>query len=482
MAESLIPPLPGNVEEVERRKEARRRRRLMEGGWRQDAVERITEFFQAETANRLGHVDLTRNLHRQIARELSVRYQSPPTRLHEDDAASDSMGEIVSESSLWAVASRNERFVVGLNSCFLRTDWTAPGTPDEGLMHTVVTPDLVFAEADPERPRVPVYAMHARRRTLPGKDEAEWFFDEFDVREAVPTFRILKPADAGKRSEDVTALFVTGDLSGPGYHWTVEGRPVVPLVLYQSDPGFAGMHDWREGCEIVDATLIGSALRSMWAYSVRDAAHPVRALADGEFVSGGTNTGSGSQTATSMLSDPTVMHMVRSLNQGAAHALEWGPAVDPERLQLAIDAYEQGAAQAAGLSPDDFVRSGGAESGYAIALKSEAKRREQRRMGPAFERADSRTLALCASLLNRYRSAGLPEDGWSPQYHDLGLTPAEREASRLDVAARLEAGTASLVDAVMAEHPQMTRDEATAFLERVQLERSRFRLPSTPMV
>ena len=481
MAESLIPPLPGDTEEIERRKEARRRRRLMEGGWRQDAVERIVEFFQAETAQRLGHVDLTRNLARQIPRELSVRYQSPPRRLHEDDAASDLMAEYVKSSSLWPVAARNERFVVALNSCFLRTDWTAPGTPDEGLMHTVVTPDLVYAEADPERPRVPVYALHARRRTLPGKEQAEWFFDEFDVRDAVPTFRILKPADAGKRPEDVTAQFVSGDLSGAGYHWLDGGRAIVPLVLYQRDPGFAGMHDWREGCEIVDATLIGSALRSMWAYSVRDAAHPVRALADGEFVGGGTNAGSGAHTATSMLSDPTVMHMVRSLNQGAAHALEWGPAVDPERLQLAIDAYEQGAAQAAGLSPDDFVRSGGAESGYAISLKSEAKRREQRRMGPAFERADSVTLGLCASLLNRYRSAGLPEDGWAPQYQDLGLTPSEREARRLDVAARLEQGTASMVDAVMAENPQFTRDEATAFLERVQQERARFR-PPQPMI
>ncbi len=100
-------------------------------------------------------------------------------------------------------------------------------------------------------------------------------------------------------------------------------------------------------------------------------------------------------------------------------------------------------------------------------------------MGPAFERADSRTLGLCASLLNRYApGSALPEDGWSPQYADLGLTPAEKQAVREDVAARLAAGTASLVDAVMAENPQFSRGDAAAHLETVQLEQRRYGVPS----
>ncbi len=451
----------------------------MEGGWRSDAVDKVVQFFQAETASRLGHIDLTRNLHRQIARELAVRYQNAPARVHEDDDQSASMQDVTAASGLWSVLARLERYVVSMNTAFLRTDWSAPDTPEAGLMHTVVTPDLVYMETDPERPRVPVYALHARRRTMPGKDKSEWLFDEFDVREA-PTFRIVKPADGmGREPEDVTGAFLSAPdaLSGAAYHWLAEGRPVVPLVSYQSDPGFAGLFDWREGCEVVEATLIGAALWSMWAYSVRDAAHPIRAIADGEFVGGRTTSGSGSSQSVAVLSDPTTMHPVRSLNQSAARAMEWGPAVDPERLQLAIDSYMQGAAQSAGLSPDDFVSSGSAESGYAIALKSEAKRREQKRMGPAFQAADSATLALCASLSNRYASAGLPEDGWSPQYRELGMTPAEREQRREDVRARLEAGTASLVDAVMAENPTFTRDEAAAFLDRVQQERVRYRAP-----
>ncbi len=454
----------------------------MEGAWRADAAEKIRAFFQETTAERLGHLDLTRNLHRQIARELSVRYQQPPTSLHEDENASAAMQGFA--APLWPVLARNERYVVSINTSFVRTDWAAPGTPDEGLAHTSVTSDLVYLRTDPERPRRPVYGIHARRRTLPGEKEPGWFWDEFDISNDAPAFRVLKPGDDSadiEKATDVTAAFIAGDLSGAGYHWTAGGRPVVPLIPYQSDPGFAGLYDWREGCEVVEASLIIAALWSMWAYGVRDGSHPPRGLADGEVVQPGEVKGSGRSARVDVAADPTTLLSIRSTAEGSAHALQWAPGVDPERLQLAIDSYAQGAAQSAGLSPDDFVSSGAAESGYAISLKSEAKRREQKRMGPAFAEADSHTLALSASLLNRYTGAGLPEDGWAPQYAQISLTPAEKAERREDVKARLEAGTASLVDAVMAEHPQMTRDQAAAHLERVQQERARFRAPQ-PMV
>jgi len=455
----------------------------MEGAWRQDAVAKVKGFFQEATAERLGHIDLTRNLHRHRARELSVRYQTPPTSLHEDEAASTEMQPLV--ASMWPVAARNERYTVSMNTCFIRHDWAAPGTPDEGLMHTVVTPDLAYVECDPERPSVPVYAIHARQRKDPADgNKVKWFWDEFDVREQSPTFRVLRPRDGStdiSRATDYTDRFITGDLNGANYHWTANGRPYVGLIPYQSDPGHAGVYDWREGAEIVEATLIEAALWSMWAYGVRDGSHPPRALADGEVITPGESAGSGRSARVDVAADPTTLLMVRSIDNGAAHALQWQPGVDPERLQLAIAQYAQGALAAAGLSPDDFVASGAAESGYAISLKSEAKRREQKRMGPAFERADSLSLAMSASLLNRYTSASLPEDGWAPQYAELSLTPAEKQERREDVAARLAAGTASLVDAVMAENPQMNRDQAAAHLEIVRQERSRFRPDSQPV-
>lgn len=453
---------------------------MLEGAWREDAVGKITAFFQEETANRLGNVDLTRNLHRSLCRELAVRYQTPPLRLSDDDAADEALTEAVAGSALWAVLARLERYTVSANTCFLRPDWTTPEGSGPGLQYTVVTSDLVYTETDPQDPRTPVYAMHARRRRDPeDKDRRpRWFFDEWDVRGDSPTFRIMRPAkSANEQPADVTGLFMDSPdaLSGVNYHWTIDGRPVVGLVPYQTDPGFAGLFDWREGCEVVEATLLEAAYWSFFGYGLRDAGHPPRALADGEFVSGGTRRGEGSSARVDMAADPTVIHLVRSLDQGAAHALEWGPGFDPERMQMAIQSWTMGAAQSAGLSPDDFQRNGQAESGYAISLKSEAKRREQRRMAPSFQASDALTLGLSASLLNRYANAGLPESGWAPQYAQVSLSPAEKAERREDVKARLEAGTASLVDAVMAEHPQMTREQATAHLEQVQAELRMFR-------
>jgi hypothetical protein len=122
----MTPPLPGDAEEVARRKEAAKRRRLLEGAWRQDAVAKIRQFFPATTAERLGHVDQTRNLLRSISRELAVRYQTAPTSLHPDAGVNEAASAKL--AGLWPVLARNERYVVGLNTSFVLPTWGSPGS------------------------------------------------------------------------------------------------------------------------------------------------------------------------------------------------------------------------------------------------------------------------------------------------------------------------------------------------------------------
>ena len=458
-----------------------RRRRLLEGAWRPDAVGKVKSFFPGTTADRLGHIDLTRNLHKIITRELSVRYPVPPTKLHPDDEpATERMAELLKSSSLWSKAGTNEQYVVSARTSFLRTDWVGGDERGEGghLAHTVITGDLVYIECDPDEPSLPVYGVHARLRDDPNTGDTEWFWDEFSIRGDVPTWRVLKPNDSSNdpaRAVDYTEAFLGPD---PEYPWTPEGVPVIPLVPYRADPGTPGVWDWRTRTEDVEATLIEAAFWSFFGYCVRDGSHPIRGLADGAFVGGGDLKGKGAKARTELSNDPTTMHMIRSEGNGVAHALEWGPGMDPERLQMAIQAYVAGAVVAAGLSPDDLQRSGQAESGYAISLKSEAKRREQRRMLPSFQWADGVTLAICATLQNKWGAEkGFPESGWSPTYAGVELTAAEREERRKDALVGVELGTQSLVDVVMAEHPGLDREAAALHLERVQQERARFRAP-----
>ena len=77
-AQQQRPPLPDNDDE-QRRAHSRLRRRILEGWWRRDLDERIAEFFQPGTAERLGYRDQTRNLFRSIVDQMSRLYGKPPT-------------------------------------------------------------------------------------------------------------------------------------------------------------------------------------------------------------------------------------------------------------------------------------------------------------------------------------------------------------------------------------------------------------------
>jgi hypothetical protein len=461
---TTLPPLPGDAEDEARRAEARLRRRILEGAWRQDAADRIAEFFPKTTSTRLGRVDLTRNLLRSLVVELSCRYATPPRRLHDDDRADEAMAGALKGSMMWSSGRRLERYTVGLRESFMRHDYI----DGVGLQHRVVTPDLVHATPDPDEPGRPLAIIEAREHELGGK--VRWLWHSMDRRDGL--YRVLLPHGESRRVED--AEDVTEAIMGDGFDGRlvlVDGEPALPTVLYHAEAGSGHLFNWRELCEVVDATLQGSALWSFWGYLVRDGSIPLRALADG-IVKGLAPVERSNATYAQVAYDGTSLLMVGSDGAGGAHALQWDAGADPERMQLAIQQYLVGCAQSAGLSPDDFVANGQAESGYAISLKSEAKRREQRAMTPSFSRGDSESLAYCAALLNRWESAGLPEDGWAPRYEPVGLTPQERETRLAEAQAGIDGGWRSLVDAVLAEHPGMSRDEAKAHLDMVRAERA----------
>ena len=462
------PPLPDPVDE-RRREHSRLRRRILEGWWRQDLDERLGEFFQPGTAERLGYRDQTRNLFRSLVDQLSQLYSKPPTIEHPDtdEAKVSEFEDKIRSAELWAVMGRNQRQVVGMRESLIRVGYM----PGEGVQFRAVPPDLVWAVGTPDRPNVPAVVVEARIRTLEigGTREARWTWDVLDTRED-PIYRVLLPHESDpSKSTDVTDQVLGGSFSGADFPYIVEGVPVLPYVLYHAEGGGDRLWDAWTGREAVEATIQVATLWTYWNYTVRDASFPLRGLSGGS-IRGLSTKGSNRGSRREVAADPTTMLMIDPDGPGPVQALQWGAGSDPERLQLAIDAYEQRALVSAGISPSDVQHSGAAQSAYAISLKREAVRDRQRSLMPQLEIGDRQVLALAAALCNANEGTSYPESGWNLRYSQIPLTTEERTARIAEARAGIELGTRSIVDVVIAENPGWNRDEAQAWLARVQEE------------
>lgn len=462
------PPLPNHSDE-HRREHSRLRRRILEGWWRTDLDARIAEFFQPGTAERLGYRDQTRNLFRSIVDQMSRLYGKPPTVEHPDsneDKVAD-FADKVRSAELWPVLGRNQRQVVGMRESLVRVGYVQ----EEGLQFRVVPADMVWAAASPDLPNDPNVVVEARIRTMEkrGKTEELWTWDVLDLREE-PSYRVVLPEGADlSKATDITERVLGGTFSGSDYPYIVDGSPVLPYVLYHAEGGGDGLWDAWTGKETVEATLTVATLWTFWNYCVRDASHPIRGLANGTIRGTTTKGQSNRASRREVAADPTTMLMIDSEGVGSVQALQWSAGSDPERLQMAIDAYEQRSLVSAGISPADIQQTGSA-SGYAISLKREAVRERQQALMPQMETGDRRVLALAAALCNRYDGESFPESGWNLRYSQIPLTTEERQARIAEARAGLELGTRSIVDVVIAENPGWNRDEAVAWLERVQEE------------
>ena len=464
------PPLPDGDDES-RREHSRLRRRILEGWWRRDLDERIAQFFDPGTSERLGYRDQTRNLFRSIVDQLAQLYGQAPTIEH-PDADEAKVGEFESKlraAELWPVLGRNNRQVVGMRESLVRV-----GYVNDGLQFRVVPSDLVWAASSPDRPNDPEVIVEARIRTLDigGKREARWTWDVLSIRDE-PSYRVLLPSgEDPSKSTDLTEQVLGATFNGADYPYVVDGAPVLPYVLYHAEGGGEKLWDAWTGKETVEATLTVATLWTFWNYCVRDASHPIRGLANGT-IRGTATKGSNRAARREVAADPTTMLMIDSEGAGPVQALQWAAGCDPERLQLAIDAYEQRSLISAGISPADIQQTGAA-SGYAISLKREAIRERQRALMPQFEAGDRRVLALAAALCNANAGESYPESGWNLRYGQVALTSEERRVRIEEAQAGIALGTRSIVDVVVAENPGWNRDEAIAWLERVRQERALF--------
>ena len=464
------PPTPQNAGEASRWEETRRRRRMLEGTWRDDLEQRLQEHLGSVRRDAWGPLSLALNPFRSICTELSVLYDQNPTILH-DRIADPGIARQLELAGLWQMMQRVQVYVLGLNECFVR-----PHCDERGrFSFRMVTPDFVRAYATMDDPRNPVALLEYRMRRLPPAAEGAtrelgWTADYVDVSDPErPVYRVHAVDENGKLGEDLSPYYLGGDFSGDAYPFRrTSGRPFIPYQLYHSSGGGQHLFSPYDGQELVEASLDLSVLHQMVVHTFRDASWPQRYVVNlqpaGISV---VETVDGSRAE--VVTDPASLIQFESIpdNEGQGQPMigQFSAGGDPGKMEETLANMAARVASDAGVPPSDIQRLGGtARSGAAISLTNEGKRKAQRKYAGVFRGADERLVGMCAALYNRAtgatENARYVEGGYRVLYHELPLSPDERKARREDVLAMLDAGLVSRVDAYRELHPGVSRAQA----------------------
>ena len=472
------PPTPTNAGEASRWEETRRRRRMLEGTWRDDLEQRLQEHLGSVRRDAWGPLSLALNPFRSICTELSVLYDSNPTVLH-DQVADPGIARQLEISGLWQMMQRVQVYTLGLNETFVR-----PHVDETGrFSFRMVTPDFVRAYATMDDPRQPVALVEYRLRKLPptepgGPRALGWTADHYDIADPErPVYMVHLVDENGKLGDDLSEYYLGGRFEGDAYPFRrSSGRPFIPFQLYHSSGGGQHLFSPYDGQELVEASLDLSVLHQMVVHTFRDASWPQRYVVNLQ-PAGVSVVETVDGARAEVVTDPASLIQFESIpdNEGVGQPMigQFSAGGDPGKMEETLANMAARVASDAGVPPSDIQRLGGtARSGAAISLTNEGKRKAQRKYANVFRDADERLVGICAAMYNRATGAvegrRYVEGGYRVLYHELPLSPEERRARREDVIAMLEAGLLSPVGAYMELHPGVTKAQATREILSIQ--------------
>ncbi len=471
-----LPPVPKDPLEAKRWEHTRLRRRLLEGTWEQDLVDRLEIMLGTVRRQAWGIPDLSSNPFRIICREMSALYVSPPDVRHYSagpgsepgigDPAEDLIKKI-DDSGLWPAMQRHQERVIGCREYWIRVHVDGEGR----ISYRPIPPDMTLAWAHADRPGYPVEVWELRlRRALDGKATV-WTYDVLDVSDPVsPSYRVHLVEANGTLGTDVTAAYLGADYSGAAYPYRrADGTPVLPYVLYHAQITGDRLFDPYENREVVEGSLNLAVHYCHLSHIIKDASWPQRYVVGAEPV-GATIEGSIRGQRFEIVTDSATVLALRATDEQQPLVGQWNPGGNPVELEQVIAALANRLAQDAGVSPADIQRMGGtARSGYAIALSNEGKRDAQRRYAASFREADERLVMTTAILMNRATGSDYPESGYSVSYRAIPLSGQEMEARRRHALEMLEAGLLSRVEAIRLFDDSMSEQDAVAVLAEIDM-------------
>jgi hypothetical protein len=478
-----IKPLAPTADEQERWSHTALRKRMIIGAWEQDLEDELARHLPADRREAWGPADLSSNPFEQITRQLSVLYHEVPavTNLNGDISALTAREGLVTQAGLWQLMQRAQQMVIGLRESAIRIDVNphVQGAPTiaPGIQYRIVTPDLLYCEAHPDQPDIPVYYQEARLREFEGKPI--WVADVLDIRDPqMPIFGMFEINKDGALGKDMSMEFMGHPTHrGEDYPYRDgEGNPFLPVVLYHAEKtGF--LWDAYNASQMVYGSLTSAVLYSMWVHLVRDACWSQKYVA-GLSVAGLSQIDQNEiARRSSIATDPSsILVFTQDPDaQGQPLVGSFSIPTDPHALLESISKYEMRVGLAAGLSPSELSRTNGdPRSGYALAVSKSGQREAQKKFAPVFRLGDEELLAKTAMLANRFLGTSLPEVGYRVSYHSMPLTPEEMRAQREDIIAKMQAGLISPVQAVMMMYEDMDQREAREYLLQIRRERAEF--------
>lgn len=478
-----IKPLAPTADEQERWTHTALRKRMIIGAWEQDLEDELARHLPADRREAWGPADLSSNPFEQITRQLSVLYHEVPaiTNLNGDISALTAREGLVTQSGLWQLMQRAQQMVIGLRESAIRIDVNphVQGAPTiaPGIQYRIVTPDLLYCEAHPDQPDIPVYYQEARLREFEGKPI--WVADVLDIRDPNnPIFGMFEINKDGALGKDMSVEFMGHSTHrGEDYPYRDrDGNPFLPVVLYHAEKtGF--LWDAYNASQMVYGSLTSAVLYSMWVHLVRDACWSQKYVA-GLSVAGLSQIDQNEiARRSSIATDPSsILVFTQDPDaQGQPLVGSFSIPTDPHALLESISKYEMRVGLAAGLSPSELSRTNGdPRSGYALAVSKSGQREAQKKFAPVFRLGDEELLAKTAMLANRFLGTSLPENGYRVSYHSMPLTPDEMRAQREDIIAKMQASLISPVQAVMMMYEDMDQREAREYLLQIRRERAEF--------
>jgi hypothetical protein len=444
------------------------RLRMLEGHWESDIIKRLSEKLTPNRNVNLGRPTQSLNLFQSAVRQISIQHDDPCTFSNPllTESATDIFNQIVSSSHIHSILQKNSEYVVGLRENLIRIDYTA-----DGIQLHIATPNTIVTEHAVGNPNKMIQVKEMTHYLIEGEWEPCWSI--WDISNpARPTFRVEN--DDG---DDVTSSVILPEMSGEGemipteWIWfDSEGQPFLPWVKYRAQ---YTCHQWDAYAwsELAHASIDVAILWTAWNKVVLDASWAQRWVID-LMIQGMSQTVDGTAT---IECDPTSIIALKSNPDKAGSTGQWEPASDPEKLAIAIQAFQSSVLSNIGIHPADIDASQNTQSGVAIQLKRSAQRRLAMKMIPQFRDGDTELLEKIAMVYNIVAGSDvLPVEEWSIQYHlpaaDVGEFIAE-----LDRDARLlEMGFISKVDLMMKYNPDLSRDQAIEKLRLVASENQEF--------
>jgi hypothetical protein len=456
--------------------EAKRRRRMLEGCWKEDLEYTIRNEYQLDRQKALGVPSTSKNLAKATIGQVAVIYDreaivGAPGFADE----SELLRGVLDDAGIWQLAQSFSQKVIGMREGAYRLD-VHEGMSGPFLQVQVVPRDLFHVIADPNTPDEPHTFYHYRIRTRDGDESgAEWTRDCVSVADPDnPVYRIESEDGSEDLSLQSFGGVVLGAMSGDNYptQWRFEGgQPFIPFTLYHAQRT-GKLTDSFTGIELFDGALAVAALLQQWKHLVRDASWPQRCIADGELAGGSNVDADGSGWVTT---DEGSILVFKSINPNTTmkfHQFQAGG--DPKVLLDAIQSFAADIVVDFDVFPADIARTHtDARSGHAIEISRDGQRSAQRRYEPSFRRGDIRTASIVAAMWNRQTGTSLPESGWTIKYPGMPLSIQEKKLLLEEFAIRFNVGVTSK-PVLLAHIEGITEDKARERLRQFALDNREF--------